>query len=86
MTSGGAPYVSASDLADYAYCPRSYWYRHHPPPGGPSRDAVRSSTAGTRSHERQLGGERRRAEFGGWYWLLVAVGLLAMVGGILWFR
>ncbi|MGA8275661.1 MAG: CRISPR-associated protein Cas4 [Thermoplasmata archaeon] len=84
MSSGQRPFVSASDLADYSYCPRSYWYRHHPPPGGPSSASVRSAAGGTRSHARQLGGERRRAEWGGVYWALVAVGVLAALGGILW--
>jgi CRISPR/Cas system-associated exonuclease Cas4 (RecB family) len=86
MPSGERAFVSASDLADYAYCPRSHWYRHHPPPGGPSASSVRSAAAGTRSHVRQLGGERRRAERGGLYWALVAVGILAVLGGVLWLR
>jgi hypothetical protein len=86
MVDGEPPFVSASDLADYAYCPRSYWYRQHPPPGGPSAASVRSSARGTRAHAHQLGGERRRAEWGGYYWLLLGVGLLAAVGGALWLR
>lgn len=86
MPSGAPEYVSASDLADYAYCPRSYWYRHHPPPGGPSDASLRSSAAGTRAHARQLRGERRRAEYGGLYWALVALGVLLAVGGVLWLR
>jgi hypothetical protein len=84
MSSGVPPYVSASDLADYAYCPRSHWYRYHPPPGGPAPDSVRSAAAGTRVHGRQLGGERRRAEHGVAYWLLLAIGLLVVVGGVVW--
>jgi CRISPR/Cas system-associated exonuclease Cas4 (RecB family) len=86
MTAADASYVSASDLADYAYCPRSHWYRYHPPPGGPSPEAVRSSVAGTRRHARQLGGERRRAERGALYWAVVVIGILAVVGGLLWLR
>ena len=86
MSAGDGSYVTASDLADYAYCPRSHWYRYHPPPGGPSREAVRSSVAGTRSHLRQLRGVRRRADRGSTYWVLVVVGLLVVVGGVLWLR
>jgi len=85
MSSRDPPFVSASDLADYAYCPRSYWYRTHPPPEGPAPDSVRSSAAGTRSHARQLGGERRRAEHRAAYWVLIVVGLLVVLGGVLWF-
>jgi CRISPR/Cas system-associated exonuclease Cas4 (RecB family) len=79
-----APFVSASDLADYAYCPRSHWYRHHPPPEGPTPASVRRAELGGRSHARQLGGERRRAEHGGWYWILALLGLLVVVAGVLW--
>ncbi|MCI4373222.1 MAG: hypothetical protein L3K02_06220 [Thermoplasmata archaeon] len=86
MSAGDTPFVTASDLADYAYCPRSYWYRHHPPPGGPSDASERSSARGIHSHARQLGGELRRAERGGWYWAGVALGILAVVGGIVWLR
>jgi CRISPR/Cas system-associated exonuclease Cas4 (RecB family) len=86
MTTADSSYVSASDLADYAYCPRSYWYRYHPPPGGPSEDGMRRSEAGTQAHRRQLGGERRRAGHGGLYWVLAALGVLAAIGGVLWLR
>jgi CRISPR/Cas system-associated exonuclease Cas4 (RecB family) len=84
MSSGDPTFVSASDLADYAYCPRSHWYRYHPPPEGPARDSVRSSAAGTRSHVRQLGGERRRSDRGVAYWVLLVVGVLVLLGGLAW--
>ncbi|MCI4364780.1 MAG: CRISPR-associated protein Cas4 [Thermoplasmata archaeon] len=84
MPSEGLRYVSASDLADYAYCPRSHWYRHHPPERGPTPDAVRSARAGTRTHHRQLRGERRRSEWRVAYWLLVVAGLLIVLGGSAW--
>jgi len=84
MSSGIPPMVSASDLADYAYCPRSHWYRHHPPAGGPTSDSVRAAILGTRSHTRQLRGERRRAERGKAYWVLVAIGLVVVLGGVAW--
>jgi len=75
-------WVSASDLADYAYCPRSYWYRRHPPAGGPSRSSQRSALGGVRYHERILTATRHRAERGGAYWAVVLVGLgLVLVGG-----
>jgi CRISPR/Cas system-associated exonuclease Cas4 (RecB family) len=86
MSPDAPPFVSASDLGDYAYCPRSQWYRHHPPPGGPSNEATRHSAAGTRAHAHQLAGERNRAEGRAYYWLLLVLGILVVVGGVLWLR
>jgi CRISPR/Cas system-associated exonuclease Cas4 (RecB family) len=84
MSSGKAEYASASELADYAYCPRSHWYRAHPPPGGPSDVSVRRAAAGERAHRRQLSGERRRAAHRGSYWVLLLVGLLVVALGCVW--
>jgi hypothetical protein len=81
----GDPWVSATDLADYTYCPRSHYYQEHPPPGGPSAVSERRSDAGTRYHHRVLGAERRRDEHAGAYWAALAVGFLLLVGGIAWF-
>ncbi|MGP8072570.1 MAG: hypothetical protein ACLPZM_05525 [Thermoplasmata archaeon] len=78
--------TSPSDLADYAYCPRSHWYRHHPPEGGPSKDGQRRSASGERYHQQTLRGTRVRSEFGVAYAWLIAVGVLLLaVGGIVWF-
>jgi len=77
-------WVSASDLADYAYCPRAHWYHDHPPPGGPTGDARRRSRAGAGYHARTLGAERRRDERGTAYWAALLVGLGLALGGILW--
>jgi|HubBroStandDraft_1064217.scaffolds.fasta_scaffold04688_9 hypothetical protein len=79
------PWVSATDLADYAYCPRSHWYHDHPPPGGPSRGALARSAAGTHYHQQVLGAERRRAEHGGAYWVGLVLGVLLLIGGLAWF-
>jgi len=79
------PWVSATDLADYAFCPRSHYYHDHPPPGGPSEDSERRSDAGQRYHARVLGAERRRDERAGVYWAALAVGFLMLVGGAAWF-
>ncbi|MGA8665165.1 MAG: hypothetical protein WB809_08945 [Thermoplasmata archaeon] len=83
---GGRPPsgTSPSDLADYAYCPRSHWYRHHPPAGGPSQDGRRRSASGERYHDRTLHGTRVRSEFGVPYAVLIAVGILLALGGIIW--
>jgi hypothetical protein len=77
-------WASASDLADYAYCPRSHWYHDHPPEGGPSRATRDRSEAGQRFHAHELSGERRRAEHGGAYWGALALGLLLALGALVW--
>ena len=78
-------WTSPADLADYAYCPRSHWYRHHPPGGGTTGFSARRREAGVRYHAQVLGAERRRAERGGVYWIgvLIGVGLVAL--GVAWF-
>ncbi|MGP8076557.1 MAG: hypothetical protein ACLP8Y_07500 [Thermoplasmata archaeon] len=76
-------WTSASDLADYAYCPRSHWYRHHPPREGPSRASQRSARGGARYHDRVLTAERHRAERGGTYWGVLLLGI-ALIGLGLW--
>jgi len=75
-------WVSASELADYAYCPRAHWYARHPPPGGPARDAGRRARRGVEFHAHALSGERRRAEYGAVYWAVLVVGLLLIAAGI----
>jgi len=77
-------WVSASDLADYVYCPRSHWYRHHPPAGGPSGSSQRSAAGGRRYHDRVLTAERHRAERGGAYWAVLLLGLAIAAAGVWW--
>jgi CRISPR/Cas system-associated exonuclease Cas4 (RecB family) len=77
-------WTSPSDLADYVYCPRSHWYRHHPPSGGPSRSAQRSALGGVRYHDRVLTAERHRAERGGAYWGVLLLGLALAALGVWW--
>jgi len=78
------PWVTASDVAEYAFCPRAHWYRTHPPPEGTTRAAAERAAAGVRYHDRVLGAERRRAEHRGAYWAALAVGMALMAGGALW--
>jgi CRISPR/Cas system-associated exonuclease Cas4 (RecB family) len=77
-------WTSPSDLADYAYCPRSYWYRHHPPAEGPAPAAIVRARAGVRYHHRTLTAERRRAEWGTAYWVGVLAGIGLVLGGTVW--
>jgi len=76
--------VTASDLAEYAYCPRAHYYRHHPPAGGPSRESVDRARYGTRVHERTLLSEQRREAHAAAYVAGLGVGLLVLMGGIAW--
>lgn len=51
-----SPYRSATDLAEYAYCPRARYYRERY--GEPPRTPA--ARAGTLYHERKLRAVRRR--------------------------
>ncbi|HZY69422.1 MAG TPA: hypothetical protein VFF67_00380 [Thermoplasmata archaeon] len=84
----GDGWLSASDLADYAYCPRSFWYRHHPPAQGASPEARRARILGEEYHQSSLtAADRRwRARRAAWVALgaaavLIAVGLAGIVLG-----
>jgi CRISPR/Cas system-associated exonuclease Cas4 (RecB family) len=81
---GPDDWVSASDLADYAFCPRSHYYHEHPPAGEPDQASQARADAGRRYHTRTLGAERRRAEAGGAYWGALLAGSLVVVGGLAW--
>lgn len=62
---GPARWISASELADYAYCPRSWWYRGHPPAGGPTPASERRARDGQAYHQRTLAAELRREAWAG---------------------
>ena len=80
----GPEWVSASELAEYAYCPRAHYYARHPPAVGPPRASGRRARAGERFHARTLGAERRHAEHGAAYWAALALGILLVVGALAW--
>jgi CRISPR/Cas system-associated exonuclease Cas4 (RecB family) len=71
-------WASASDLAEYAYCPRALYYRTRSPDAPETPDAE----GGRRYHERVLRAERRRAEHPAAYWAGVLVGILLVVVGV----
>ncbi len=77
-------WTSPSDLAEYAYCPRSHWYRHHPPSEGPSPGASVRSRRGIRYHQRALSAEQRRAEHGVAYAVTLAIGVAVVAVGLVW--
>ena len=53
--------MTVSELAGYAYCPRSWWYDAHPPAEGRTAESGRQTRDGVRYHARTLGADRRRA-------------------------
>jgi CRISPR/Cas system-associated exonuclease Cas4 (RecB family) len=77
-------WTSASELADYAFCPRSHWYHEHPPAEGPTSAQQRRAAAGTRFHARSLAAERRHEEQRGGYWIALLIGLVLLLGGVAW--
>lgn len=77
-------WVSASEIADYAYCPRSWWYSRHPPAEGRTAASERSALAGIRYHERVLAAEWQRERAGTAYLVLLAVAAVLITGGLLW--
>ena len=82
------PWVSVSDLAEYAYCPRAQWYRGHPPREAPAPSAVRSSERGEAYHQRSLSAvAEREARGAGWGIAALLLGLLVVAALLLvWLR
>ncbi len=80
------PWASASDLTEYTYCPRAYWYRTHEPPGDIPQGSLRRAEAGTRYHTRELRSERARESNAGFCVLVIGIGLvlLAVAGVWVW--
>lgn len=77
-------WTSPSDLAEYAYCPRSHWYHHHPPSKGSTSHSSERRRAGERYHRSVLTAERHRAERGARYWLGVLTGVALVALGVAW--
>lgn len=73
------PWASASDLAEYTYCPRAHWYRKHPPPGPIPPGSKQRAEAGRRYHARELRAEESRDAHAGAYLALAGIGLLLLV-------
>jgi hypothetical protein len=77
-------YVSAGELADYAYCPRSHYYRTHPDGRAPAEGALARERAGTSYHTRTIRSDRRRAESSPWPWVAaLAVGAVLLAVAVL---
>jgi len=82
--SGERDWASATDLAEYSYCPRAWYYRTHEPEVPVSATARRASEAGERYHRSTLADEERREEHGAAYAAALILALLLVVGGVVW--
>lgn len=69
-------WVSVSDLAEYAYCPRALWYRYHPPPKGPTPSSEARRARGQVRHTRELTSRVRWERRASTAWWLLGVGAL----------
>lgn len=68
-------YRSASELGEYAFCPRAQYYRHHPPGGPPNPQTEQDVARGDRYHERSGAAIlRRQRSARAWVWVLLAAG------------
>ena len=77
-------YVSASELAEYAFCPRAHYYQQHPEGRATSAESSVRADAGVRYHTRVARSERSWSESSALPWVvatLVGAGLLL---GVLW--
>lgn len=81
---GPSEWVSVSDLAEQAYCPRAEWYRHHPPLRAPTYASRAASERGRRFHEHTLAGVERRAASGAGAAVAAILIGLAILVGLLW--
>ncbi|MCI4324909.1 MAG: PD-(D/E)XK nuclease family protein [Thermoplasmata archaeon] len=88
MTAHAGPgrrrYVSASELADYAFCPRSHYYRQHAEGRTPAAGAVARERAGTSYHLRTIGADRRWAAASPFPWVAAVLAGGAILVLLLW--
>jgi CRISPR/Cas system-associated exonuclease Cas4 (RecB family) len=77
-------WASASDLAEYAYCPRAWYYRTHEPDAPVTATSRASSAAGERYHRSTLAAEERREGHAAAYVAAVVVAAALVLGGIVW--
>ena len=77
-----ARWVTVSELAEYAYCPRAWWYRDHPPPEGRTGASLRSADRGRARHEKVLGAVAARDRRAGWYVAALGAALVVLAGGV----
>lgn len=79
-----ARYVSASELAEFAFCPRAHYYQRHPDGRPVAPEALAREREGLAYHARTTRSDRRWAEASPIPWalaLLVGIVLIAVVVG-----
>ena len=69
-------WATASELAEYAFCPRAQWYSRHPPNAPPPARSLQREAAGERFHARTLGMIEQRSGHGARYAAAIVVALL----------
>lgn len=84
MTEPAREWASASDLSEYAYCPRAWYYRKSVPDAPVDARSRQASAAGERYHRATLAGEERRETYGAAYVAALLVAALLVAGGVLW--
>jgi hypothetical protein len=77
-------WISAGELADYAFCPRSHWYSRTRPGAPIPRDSARRAAAGESFHRTELAGVRSRSEHRGAYAAALLLGVLLALLGAVW--
>jgi hypothetical protein len=81
---GRRRYVSAGELADYAFCPRSHYYRQHSEGRTPAAGSIARERAGTEYHLRTIGSDRRWATASPFPWIAALLVGAAILGLLLW--
>jgi CRISPR/Cas system-associated exonuclease Cas4 (RecB family) len=73
-------WVTAAELAEFAYCPRAHWYSVHRPDTPAPRSSARRQSAGEAYHAREGRAiVHRRARSGGYWALLLGAVLLLLL-------
>ncbi len=76
--------ITASELAEFAYCPRAWWYSAHPPSGGPEPQSLARAAEGRRFHDARLGAVERREAWGAAAVAAAIAALLLIAATIAW--
>jgi|GEM_PF-3402608 len=77
-------WITASEIAEHAYCPRAAWYSRHPGeqiPGALSPQDLERQRKGRKTHERIERQHEASRGSSGWVWLLMS---LVSLGLLLW--
>ncbi|MCI4348907.1 MAG: hypothetical protein L3J93_01630 [Thermoplasmata archaeon] len=79
----GRGWTTASDLAEYAYCPRAHWYRHHARNVPLDRTDAMAIGRGRSYHARRAAELSAHARWGyGPVLLVVLVGILLVIASV----